>query len=91
MSETAAEQWRRRAITTRTLADLDCKLEIRCRGCNRTNLIEPFVLRRMFPRPIPLREVGRKLRCKRCGEHDPQMWVWVMGWTRNKQRRRSHA
>lgn len=89
MRDTAAAQWRRRAITTRTLADLDYKLEIQCRGCRRTIVAEPGELRRMFPRPTFLSQLARKLRCRRCGEHNPRLWVWVMGWTRDKRRRRS--
>jgi len=85
---TAAKDWAQRNITTRTLADLDCKLELRCRSCRRDTLLEPYQLRQKFPVPVHLLDVGRRLRCQGCGARHPQMWVWVMGWTRDKRRRR---
>ena len=84
----AIEDWQRRAITTRTLADLGYKLEISCRSCKRTVIAESHELRRMFPTATPLQKVLQRLRCRSCGAKDPQTWVWVMGWTRDKRRRR---
>jgi len=78
----------RGVVTIRTLVELDYKLEIQCRGCERTVVAEPYKLRRMFPRMTPLHEAGQKLRCERCGANNPHLWVWVMGWTRDKRRRR---
>lgn len=72
--------------TTGALARHDYKLEIQCRGCGRTNLVEPHELRRMFPQSVPLLDAGKKLRCRKCGQRKPRMWVWVMGWTRGKGR-----
>ncbi len=88
MTESAVGQWRRRAVTTRTLIDLDYRLELRCRGCARIIVAEPYELRLMFPEATPLREAGQRLRCQQCGANNPKMWVWVMGWTRDKRRRR---
>jgi DNA-directed RNA polymerase subunit RPC12/RpoP len=88
MNDTAAEQWARREITTRTLADLDYKLEIRCRSCGHETLADPHELRRMFPTAPLLPEAIKRLRCKGCGAKDPQTWIWVMGWTRDKRRSR---
>ena len=85
---TAAALMARGVVTTRTLVDLDYKLEMQCRGCERNIVAEPYELRRMFPKATPLHEAGQKLRCNRCGANNPQMWVWVMGWTREKRRRR---
>jgi DNA-directed RNA polymerase subunit RPC12/RpoP len=84
----AAADWNRRTITTKTLADLDYKLEIRCRSCGHETLVEPYELRRMFPSAPYLPEAIKKLRCKDCGAGNPQTWVWVMGWTRDKRRAR---
>jgi DNA-directed RNA polymerase subunit RPC12/RpoP len=88
MSDTAAEQWALREITTRTLIDLNYKLEIRCRSCGHETVAEPYELWRMFPTATSLHVAGQRLRCERCGAKNPQMWVWVMGWTRDKPRRR---
>ena len=88
MSDTATELRRRGVVTTRALTELGYKLEIRCRGCSRTILAEPHELRQMFPNATPLQEAGQRLRCERCGGRNPQMWVWVMGWTREKRRQR---
>jgi hypothetical protein len=85
---TASALMARGVVTTRTLIDLDYKLEMQCRGCARNIVAEPYELRRMFPVATPLHEAGQKLRCERCGAKNPQMWVWVMGWTREKRRRR---
>jgi len=85
---TAAALMARGVVTTRTLIDLDYKLELKCRGCERTIVAERYELRRMFPRATPLHEIGQRLRCEKCGTNNPQMWVWVMGWTREKRRRR---
>lgn len=85
---TVAALIRRGVVTTRSLAALDYKLEIQCRGCERAVVAEPDELRRMFPVATSLLEAGQKLRCERCGANYPQMWVWVMGWTREKRRRR---
>ena len=84
----SADSSRQGTVTTRTLADLDYKLEMRCRGCGRTKVAEPYELRQMFPKAMPLRDAGPKLRCKGCGANGPKMWVWVMGWTREKGRNR---
>jgi hypothetical protein len=88
MNNRAANEWRHRAITTRTLADLECKLEMRCRSCHRTIVAEACELRQMFPIATPIQEVGPRLRCKGCGASNPRMWIWIMGWTRDKRRRR---
>ena len=85
---TAAALMARGLVTTRTLVELDYKLEIQCRSCDRTIIAEPYELRRMFPMATPLHAAGQKLRCGRCGAKNPQLWVWVMGWTREKARRR---
>jgi hypothetical protein len=87
-STTAAALLRRGPVTTGTLVGLEFKLEIQCRGCARTIVVEAYELRRMFPMATPLQEAGRRLRCKKCGAHNPQMWVWIMGWTREKRRSR---
>lgn len=87
MTSSVPELLGRGVVTTKTLADLDSKLEIECRRCARTTLFEPFELLRRFPKATPLREVGQRLRCDGCGANNPQMWVWIMGWTRDKQRR----
>ena len=87
--DTAADLLRRGPVTTATLVELEYKLEIQCRGCARTIVAEPCELRGMFPGATPLREAGRRLSCRKCGAHDPQMWVWVMGWTREKSRSRA--
>ena len=84
---TAAALMARGVVTTRTLVELDYKLEVQCRGCDRTIVAEPYELRRMFPTTTPLQEAGRRLRCEGCGARNPQMWVWVMGWTRDKRLR----
>ena len=84
----AVEEWRCRVVTTQTLAELDYKLEMQCRTCDRTTVAEPNELRRMFPKATLLQEAGRRLRCKGCGASGPRMWVWVMGWTRDKRRKR---
>ena len=86
---TAAALMARGVVTTRTLVELDYKLEMQCRGCDRTIVAEPWELRRMFPMATPLHSVGRRLRCEKCGANNPRMWVWVMGWTREKGRNRS--
>ena len=88
MSGTAAALRRLGVITTRAVADLNYKLEIRCRSCERTIVAEPYELRRLFPTATPLWDAGQRLRCQRCGANGPQMWVWVMGWTREKGRKR---
>ena len=88
MSRAAAGLARLGVVTTGALADSGCKLELQCRRCARTVIAEPYELRGTFPNTTPLREAGRRFRCERCGQRDPQMWVWIMGWTRDKRRRR---
>lgn len=88
---TAAALMARGVVTAQMLVEWDYKLEMQCGGCGRTIVAEPFELRRMFAMPTPLHEAGRRLRCERCGARNPQMWVWVMGWTRDKRRRRNQA
>jgi hypothetical protein len=86
---TAAALMARGVVTTRTLVDLDYKLEVQCRGCDRIIVAEPYELRRMFPTATPLHKIGQRLRCGKCGANNPRMLVWVMGWTREKGRNRS--